>query len=406
MQTRLRRASDSAQDPPPPPPSSTTNQGDQSQSSAAPGLSKTTASTEYTAWTTTTSRLKPAASSVPEDVLMHEESDFEAQDMGSDDEDSGSKHIPKVSLNHEWFKPLSKKERHATPELAWSIPSSSLPVPNNNWASALASSFMEEYHKLLTNQVDEGLLRYNVSRPLPLGGPPGQVMIQTSLHPQTWSIYDLAKVSLLVVKRPNFTSSDTQMPPTKRYCRLTWILKLFGGIEVLFTLRGLTLKTWYLAKSSRFLNTYAKDKKASLTAITIWIRNLVIENWVMIMRFNEIHKFSDGTLQFWTTNDVIKSKQFMFAIQKRLKLRQIFQNLESFIDLKSLTIILVVWYCQRTSQASVVIQDGLYIYDRLVLENIGSRRFHLVNLLIIGSRKDGDEIPRSSGVNSQPHAHT
>ncbi|GJR23532.1 hypothetical protein Tco_0972059 [Tanacetum coccineum] len=76
----------------------------------------------------------------------------------------------------------------------------------------------------------------------------------------------------------------------------------------------------------------------------------------MIMRFNEIYKFSDETLQqidealdywvkefkvnkvnpglntrFWTTNDVIKSKQFMFAIQKRLKLRRIFRNLESFI---------------------------------------------------------------------------
>ncbi|GKC33948.1 hypothetical protein Tco_1046332, partial [Tanacetum coccineum] len=35
--------------------------------------------------------------------------------------------------------------------------------------------------------------------------------------------------------------------------------------------------------------------------------------------------------RFWTTNDVIKSKQFMFAIQKRLKLRRIFQKLESFV---------------------------------------------------------------------------
>ncbi|GJV01981.1 hypothetical protein Tco_1335550, partial [Tanacetum coccineum] len=59
-------ASDSAQDPPPPPPSSTTNRGDQSHSSAAPGSSKTAASTAYTAWITTTFRLTPAASSVPE----------------------------------------------------------------------------------------------------------------------------------------------------------------------------------------------------------------------------------------------------------------------------------------------------------------------------------------------------
>ncbi|GJZ50511.1 hypothetical protein Tco_0604701 [Tanacetum coccineum] len=76
----------------------------------------------------------------------------------------------------------------------------------------------------------------------------------------------------------------------------------------------------------------------------------------MIMRFNEIHKFSDGTQQqidealdyrvkefrvnrtnpgmntrFWTKKDVVRSKEFMFAIQKRLKTRRIFRNLESFI---------------------------------------------------------------------------
>ncbi|GKF50210.1 hypothetical protein Tco_0146677, partial [Tanacetum coccineum] len=76
-------ASDSAQDPPPPPPSSTTNRGDQSHISTTLGSSKTAASIVYTAWTTTTSRLTHAASYVPEDVLMHEESDLEAQDMRS-----------------------------------------------------------------------------------------------------------------------------------------------------------------------------------------------------------------------------------------------------------------------------------------------------------------------------------
>ncbi|GJU99603.1 retrovirus-related pol polyprotein from transposon TNT 1-94 [Tanacetum coccineum] len=75
----------------------------------------------------------------------------------------------------------------------------------------------------------------------------------------------------------------------------------------------------------------------------------------MIMRFNEIYKFSNGTLQqidealdyrvkefkvnrmnpglntrFWTRKDVDRSKEFMFAI-KRLKTRRIFRNLESFI---------------------------------------------------------------------------
>nr|GFD29335.1 hypothetical protein [Tanacetum cinerariifolium] len=65
----------------------------------------------------------------------------------------GSAHIPKVNLRQDWWKPL-EEERPATPELAWSIPSSDVPVPTNNWASALA-------------------------QPLPLGGPPGQVTIQS-----------------------------------------------------------------------------------------------------------------------------------------------------------------------------------------------------------------------------------
>ncbi|GJY73494.1 putative ribonuclease H-like domain-containing protein [Tanacetum coccineum] len=38
---------------------------------------------------------------------------------------------------------------------------------------------MEECHKLLTDQVDESIIMYNVSKPLPLGGPLGQVTIQS-----------------------------------------------------------------------------------------------------------------------------------------------------------------------------------------------------------------------------------
>nr|GFA79955.1 hypothetical protein [Tanacetum cinerariifolium] len=76
----------------------------------------------------------------------------------------------------------------------------------------------------------------------------------------------------------------------------------------------------------------------------------------MMMRFNEIHKFSDGTLQqinealdyrvkefrinrmnpglntmFWTRMDVDRCKAFMFAIQRRLRTRRIFRNLGSFV---------------------------------------------------------------------------
>ncbi|GJS89483.1 retrovirus-related pol polyprotein from transposon TNT 1-94 [Tanacetum coccineum] len=75
-----------------------------------------------------------------------------------------------------------------------------------------------------------------------------------------------------------------------------------------------------------------------------------------IMRFNEIYKFSDGMLtrilealdykvkefkvkqlnlgmntQFWTQKDVTRSKEFITAIERRLKTRRIYQNLECFV---------------------------------------------------------------------------
>nr|GEV38149.1 RNA-directed DNA polymerase, eukaryota, reverse transcriptase zinc-binding domain protein [Tanacetum cinerariifolium] len=146
-----------------------------------------------------------------------------------------SAHIPKVNLRQDWCKPL-EEERSATPEPSWSIPSSDAPIPTNNWASALASNYsppaedsllsqtddiatfmdwfckrqgiievkpqdlegpafkivkvfhhdvihlqyqMEECHKLLIDSVDDPILRHNISKPLPLGGPPGQVTIQS-----------------------------------------------------------------------------------------------------------------------------------------------------------------------------------------------------------------------------------
>ncbi|GKE73759.1 hypothetical protein Tco_1535800, partial [Tanacetum coccineum] len=124
-----------------------------------------------------------------------------------------------------------------------------------------------------------------------------------------------------------------------------------------------------------------KDKKILSTAINLWVRNLVIKKRVedfqldiksyqtqlnltkprweatglefmhdykildspravlfrekygmqMLMRFNEIYKFSDGTLQQIDEALEYQCKQFMFAIQKRLKLGIIFRNLESFV---------------------------------------------------------------------------
>nr|GEY73228.1 retrovirus-related Pol polyprotein from transposon TNT 1-94 [Tanacetum cinerariifolium] len=118
--------------PPPPPPSA---------SSAAPSPSKTAASAEYQAWMTTTDiRLRPSISLTPADQEMDEDMAPVEQAQSSDDEDIGSAHIPTVNLRQGWWKPF-EEERPTTPEPAWLIRSSDVPVPTNNWASALASNY-------------------------------------------------------------------------------------------------------------------------------------------------------------------------------------------------------------------------------------------------------------------------
>ncbi|GJX57123.1 hypothetical protein Tco_0287020 [Tanacetum coccineum] len=90
-------ASNSAQDPHPPPSSSSTHQGDQSTSTAAPSSLKTAASAEYSAWTTTDTRIKPLITTIPDDLYMDDETTADEQAYSSGDEVRRD-HIPTLNL--------------------------------------------------------------------------------------------------------------------------------------------------------------------------------------------------------------------------------------------------------------------------------------------------------------------
>ncbi|GKD53440.1 hypothetical protein Tco_1286827, partial [Tanacetum coccineum] len=107
-------------------------------------------------------------------------SDFEAEDMVSGDEDICSRHISKASaLASSYESPPENSLLSQTGDIGVFIDWFCKKQGITELTLEHLEGPMEEYHKLLTNQVDEGLLKYNVSRPLPLGGPLGQVMIQT-----------------------------------------------------------------------------------------------------------------------------------------------------------------------------------------------------------------------------------
>ncbi|GKD17824.1 hypothetical protein Tco_1206982 [Tanacetum coccineum] len=101
------------------------------ENTAASSSSKTAVSAEYTTWTTTDTRIKPSVSPIPKELHMDDDTTANEQAYSFSGEDVGRDHIPTVNLRQSWWKPLTK-DRPATPEPAWSIPSSALTIPANN----------------------------------------------------------------------------------------------------------------------------------------------------------------------------------------------------------------------------------------------------------------------------------
>ncbi|GJU17163.1 hypothetical protein Tco_1145129 [Tanacetum coccineum] len=129
-----------SQPPPPPPPAG---------ASGAPALSSSksiASASQSMAWTTSDTRYESAGvfgthELSPTDYLMHDDSILEEQVLLSDDEDSENDHQPKADVRKDWWKLLHEEERPATPEPAWTIPSSNKSDVANNWASALATTY-------------------------------------------------------------------------------------------------------------------------------------------------------------------------------------------------------------------------------------------------------------------------
>ncbi|GJY91499.1 hypothetical protein Tco_0506695 [Tanacetum coccineum] len=301
-------ASDSAQAPPLLPPSSSTHQGGQSTSTAAPSSLKITASVEYSAWTMTDTRIKPSITTILDDLYMDDDITADEQAYSSSEE-------------------------------------------------------MEECHKLLTDKVDDAILQYNVSKPLPLGGEPAlsiskmkaafypDVGLEQLVPDQFW-IEEECKYDIIAMygishwwfQRHRFYIDKFSSEGDRRAVRTHMRILSVVQIEA-FSMYGYNYMKKIIIRHLNHLS--PDDKKVLTTAVNLWTRNLVIRQHVedfqlgiesyqtqlnltkprwdatgfefkhdytvidspkavtfrdrygvqMILRFNEIHKFSDGTLQ-------------------------------------------------------------------------------------------------------------
>ncbi|GKC73563.1 hypothetical protein Tco_1119446 [Tanacetum coccineum] len=237
---------------------------------------------------------------------------------------------------------------------------------------------MEECHKMLTYQIDwtnpEGeQVRIDISRPLPLSGPPGHWFNRQKFYIDRHTADSSRKavrthmriLSVVSIKSYSRYRYDYFKEITlfkADYQEYTIVKKDFKNLYPsdfedlnLLLLQGhlnhLTGsdKRWD-AKGFKYKHDYTIIE--SPCAVVFPINN----NEQKIMRFNEIYKFSDGTLtnilealdyrvedykvnqlnpsmntRFWTAKDVTRNKEFIHGIERRLKTRRIFRNLECFV---------------------------------------------------------------------------
>ncbi|GJT90926.1 hypothetical protein Tco_1079771 [Tanacetum coccineum] len=167
---------------------------------------------------------------------------------------------------------------------------------------------------------------------------------------KAYSRYGYDYLSEIVVRRADFQEHKIAKKDSTRNLVIRQRVEDFQlELESYQTQLNLTKPGWD-AKGFEFKHDYTIIE--SPRAVVFPVNN----NERKIMRFNEIYKSSDGTLtrilealdyrvkefkikrlnpgmntRFWTQKDVTRSKEFISAIERRLKTRRIYRNLECFV---------------------------------------------------------------------------
>ncbi|GJY69157.1 hypothetical protein Tco_0472139 [Tanacetum coccineum] len=302
------------QDPSPPPPDSDLSKRRRHDTSAS--RSSQPPAPQSSAWKKSDTRDAPSSSSKQQSGPYDDQpvEDIPIPDFAnkSDSGDSGSAHLPHVKPRPEWLKPIPEDDRPATPEPACVIPTSHIPDAENNWANALATTYQDPAEKSLLEKTrdmrtfmnwycqkmgkidwtnPEGdQVRIDINRPLPLSSPPGHVTVQT----QFFYNHDLDYLRY-GSHLNHLPGSDIRMLSTavKLWTRNLVIRQRVEdfqlGIESYQKQLNLTKPGWD-ATGFEFKHDYIIID--SPRAIVFPVSN----NKRKIMRFNEIYKFSDGTL--------------------------------------------------------------------------------------------------------------
>ncbi|GKB78200.1 hypothetical protein Tco_0945095 [Tanacetum coccineum] len=228
--------------PPHPPPPPLPPAGDQSTSTTTPSSSKTTASVKYTAWTTTDTRIKPSISSIHEELRMDDDTIADEQAYSSGAEDIRHDHIPTVNLRQ--ILPIAPP------------PENYLLLRSVIWQHFMDCSKWKNANKLLTDQVDDAILRHSSEGDRRVVRT--HMRILSVVRIEVFSFYGYDYMKKIVLRRADL----------KEYVIEESDFKYLYPSD---------FEDLYLLNLQGHLNHLSPaDKKILTTAVNLWTRNLVI----------------------------------------------------------------------------------------------------------------------------------
>ncbi|GJR35047.1 retrovirus-related pol polyprotein from transposon TNT 1-94 [Tanacetum coccineum] len=247
--------------------------------------------------------------------------------------DSGNDHLPKADSRQDWWKPLSKEERPMTLEPAWTIPSSNVSDNENNWASALVSTYETPVENSLLAKTRDmtTFIKWHHSPSVPNGGVSQDAYssdLEYLRYSNKGSNHALSIFKMKAVSYPDFGpellkfyverhDSPSRRKDVRTHMRIFSVVRIkaysrYGqtdtvklwtrnlvirqrvedfqlGIKSYQTQLNLTKPGWD-ATCYEFKHDYTIIESPQAVVFP------VDKNDRKIMRFNEIYKFSDGTL--------------------------------------------------------------------------------------------------------------
>ncbi|GKB08373.1 hypothetical protein Tco_0836657 [Tanacetum coccineum] len=221
----------------------------------------------------------------------------------------------------------TEEDTPETPEPDWVIPLNDLPETENNWADALAKTYNDlEENKLLRKTRDMGsfikwyckqignkkLVKANFEDKIDLMNPKGDNERRNALSISKLKVAYYPDYGLEELVPSLWIESKRDYDISAAYGISHWWFKC---------------KEFYITRHSATFDRNAVRSHIDGTLTRI------LEKLDYMVKDYELFKFNPGMEnRTWTEDDKRRSQEFIKLIERRLKIRRIFRNLESFVS--------------------------------------------------------------------------